>query len=92
MAFSTYRDSGPTDRSVPLADVGLLLPAVRQIRASLVSLAILADSDPRWRPHNYETKIAGCGLRFQFPVFKALDCEDAETRFEQTGNPFALVF
>ena len=58
---------------------------------SVISLAILADADPRWRPHTYEAAIAGCGLRFEFPVFKVLDFEDAETRFEQTGNPFALV-
>ncbi len=57
----------------------------------VISLAILADADPRWRPHTYEAEIVGCGLRFEFPVFKVLDCEDAETRFEQTGNPFALV-
>ena len=58
---------------------------------AVVSLAILADADPRWRPHTYETEIAGCALRFEFPVFKVLDFEDAEATFERTGNPFALV-
>jgi hypothetical protein len=58
---------------------------------AVVSLAILSDADPRWRPHAYATAITGCALRFEFPVFKVLDFADAEATFERTGNPFALV-
>lgn len=29
---------------------------------AVVSLAILADADLRWRPHTYETEIAGCSF------------------------------
>jgi hypothetical protein len=57
----------------------------------VVSLAILADAQPNWRPHFYETEIAGCRLRFEFPVFKVLDLRGAQEVFERTGNPFALV-
>ena len=57
----------------------------------VLSLAILADAQPNWRPHCYETAIAGCRLRLEFPAFKVLDFPDAEEVFERTGNPFALV-
>jgi hypothetical protein len=57
----------------------------------VVSLAILVDADPTWRPHSYETEIAGCRLRFEFPVFKVLEFTEAEKIFERTENPFALV-
>jgi hypothetical protein len=57
----------------------------------VVSLAILADAQPNWRPHFHETEIAGCRLRFEFPVFKVLDLRGAEEVFERTRNPFALV-
>jgi len=57
----------------------------------VVSLAILADDDPKWRPGAFETETAGCRLRFEFPTFKVLDFQDAGVVFERTGNPFALV-
>ncbi len=57
----------------------------------VVSLAVLADDDPNWRPRAYETETAGCRLLFEFPAFKVLDLHDAEGVFERAGNPFALV-
>src|SRR6266567_1859789 len=57
----------------------------------VVSLAVLADDEPNWRPHVYETEMAGCRLAFEFPIFKVLDLQDPEGVFERTGNPFALV-
>jgi hypothetical protein len=57
----------------------------------LVSLAVLADADPKWRPSRYRTEIAGCVQAFEFPIFKVLDCEDPAGAFERTGNPFALL-
>jgi hypothetical protein len=57
----------------------------------VVSLAVLADDDPNWRPHGFETETAGCRLRFEFPTFKVLDFADAEAVFARTRNPIALV-
>ncbi len=57
----------------------------------VVSLAVLADAQLNWHPHFYESEIAGCRVRLEFPVFKVLDFLDAEEVFERTGNPFALV-
>jgi hypothetical protein len=59
--------------------------------AEVLSLAILADDDPDWRPRAYHHEFAGCVQHFEFPVFKVLDCAEPEGIFERTGNRFALV-
>ena len=58
---------------------------------AVISLAILADDRPEWRPHVYHHEFAGCVQHFEFPVFKVLDCPDPEGLFERTGNRFALL-
>jgi hypothetical protein len=55
----------------------------------LISLAILADNDPNWRPDTFERALAGCEVRFRFPTVKLLDFDEAT--LEQSENPFALV-
>jgi len=55
----------------------------------LISLAILADDDPNWRPSVFERRLEGCNLRFEFPTVKLLDFDEAQ--LEQSPNPFALV-
>jgi hypothetical protein len=45
----------------------------------LVSLAILADNDPNWRPDTFERTLGGCELRFRFPIVKLLDFDEATT-------------
>ncbi len=57
----------------------------------VISLAILADEDPNWRPTAYHDEFAGMVRHFEFPIFKVLDLKDAARVFEQTGNPFALL-
>jgi hypothetical protein len=58
---------------------------------NVISLAVLADADPNWRPNVYHTELAGCIRHFEFPIFKVLDFADPVGVFERTGNPFALV-
>lgn len=58
---------------------------------NVVSLAVLVDEDPNWRPAAYRFEFAGCSRIFQFPVFKLWDCRDPEELFEKSGNPFALL-
>ncbi|MCX7925855.1 MAG: hypothetical protein N2554_08610, partial [Fimbriimonadales bacterium] len=55
----------------------------------LISLAILADDDPNWRPDAFERSLGGCELTFRYPVVKLLDFD--ETELEQSENPFALI-
>lgn len=58
---------------------------------NVVSLAVLVDEDPKWRPEAYRFEFCGCVRLFQFPVFKLWDCANPEELFEKTGNPFALL-
>ncbi|MDW8107653.1 MAG: cytosolic protein, partial [Armatimonadota bacterium] len=56
---------------------------------NLVSMAILADPDPNWRPSEYYTNLAGCELRFRFLTAKLLDLE--EETLERELSPVALA-
>ena len=57
----------------------------------VVSLAILGDSNPTWRPDRFETGECGCRLSFEFPVAKLLDYESRLPELEQSRNPFAVM-
>jgi hypothetical protein len=57
----------------------------------VVSLAVLADDRPRWRPGTYATGMLGCDVRFNFPMVKLLDYADNWTALESNRNPFATV-
>jgi hypothetical protein len=54
-----------------------------------VSLAVLADPNPRWRPRPFKQSIAGCALNFQYAT-----CKLADLNLEPwitAGNPVARV-
>jgi len=55
----------------------------------VISLAILADNAPDWRPNSFGYRNAGCRLQFEFTAVKLLDLN--ETELQQSENPFALV-
>ncbi|MFN7016318.1 MAG: hypothetical protein ACK4P5_04015 [Fimbriimonadales bacterium] len=55
----------------------------------VVSLAILADNDPNWRPNAFGYQNIGSRLQFEFTIVKLLDFDEAA--LEQSENPFALV-
>lgn len=56
-----------------------------------VSLAILGDDGPGWRPDRYEAGRWGCRVAFQFPAVKLLDYRSRESDLEVESNPFAAV-
>ena len=56
----------------------------------VVSLALLVDADPTFRPHEYYRAVAGCELRFTFPVVKLLDYKTQE-ELRGDSNPFAIA-
>ena len=62
---------------------------VRRFRQPVMSLAILADPDPKWRPNELTSGIDGVGTRFEFPICKLADFTDAE--LESDPNPVNLV-
>jgi len=58
----------------------------------VVSLAVLADDAPDWRPETYTYGLWGCEMTFRFPVVKLLDYRRESGLIERgKGNPFGLV-
>ncbi len=60
-------------------------------RRPVVSLAVLCDEQPGWRPDHFVNKIWGCEIGIRFPVVKLLDYRQDEAALEQSPNPFAAV-
>ncbi len=56
-----------------------------------VSLAILGDSSPNWRPGPYHYEIWGFDLSMTFPIIKLLDYRDRVDELAASSNPFAEV-
>ena len=56
-----------------------------------VSLAVLADSLPHWKPQRYHYARWGCALNFTFPVAKLTDYAEQLEALLASTNPFALL-
>jgi hypothetical protein len=57
----------------------------------VVSLVILGDDNPNWRPGTYHREQWGCQHTFSFPTVKLLDYRDQWEELEQSRNPFATI-
>ena len=57
----------------------------------VVSLAVLADERPNWRPTGFNSELWGCQVNFRFPVVKLLDYDQDWASLEEELNPFATV-
>jgi hypothetical protein len=57
----------------------------------VVSLALLTDERPSWRPTTFALDQWGCGLRFTFPIVKLTDWRGRHTELTESDNPFATV-
>lgn len=57
----------------------------------VVSLAVLADQNPQWRPKGFHSELWGCRVSLEFPVIKLLDYEKQWSVLEDDGNPFAVI-
>ncbi len=57
----------------------------------VVSLAVLADDDPDWRPDHFEDELWGWSVRMSWPPLKLLDYAAREAELETSKNPFAKV-
>lgn len=62
-----------------------------QYRRPIVSLAVLIDQRPEWRPATYGYDHWGCALQFQYPVMKLLDWRGREEELAASNNLFAQV-
>ncbi|MEA5551210.1 DUF4351 domain-containing protein [Anabaena cylindrica UHCC 0172] len=56
-----------------------------------ISLAILCDVDPNWRPHQYSYNYPDTRLNFEFGTVKLLDYQNRWAELEASDNPFATV-
>ena len=59
----------------------------------VASLAVLADTDQRFRPQQFSTALWDCRVDFRFPMVKLLDYAEPErwAELEASDNVFALV-
>ncbi len=57
----------------------------------VISLAILADDNPSWRPTRYEYSRWGFHTGTEFPIVKLLDYAPKYQELEADPNPFATV-
>lgn len=55
----------------------------------VVSLAVLADDQPYWRPTQYSYEMWGCQVLLKFPIVKLLDYQ--LPTLETNANPFAVI-
>ena len=57
----------------------------------VTSLAILADENDLWRPHNYSAEQWGCKVHFIFPMIKLNDYNQNIDGLLRETNPFAII-
>ena len=62
-----------------------------KFRKEVVSLALLTDDDPRFRPNEYLCSRWGFGVRCWFPAVKILDYRERLAELEASRHPFALI-
>src|SRR5436190_941271 len=84
--FQAQRE-GAFDRRMYQYNTG----AEMQTGDHVVSLAVLGDEDPAWRPGEYIFESMGCRKTFSWPVVKLLDWSGKEDELLAHTNPFALL-
>ena len=57
----------------------------------VVSLAILADEEPDWRPEEYKHALHGTEVEFGYRTVKIWEYNSRWAELEKDSNPFALV-
>ncbi|MGB6976916.1 MAG: hypothetical protein WBE18_05640 [Gammaproteobacteria bacterium] len=58
----------------------------------IITLVILADDNPNWRPNCYQANVEGIDvLTFQFLPIKLLDYQTQTNMLENTTNPFGII-
>ncbi|TBV07474.1 hypothetical protein [Stutzerimonas kirkiae] len=60
-------------------------------RQPVISLAVLTDSDPAFRPERFSSHLAGSGVTFSFRTCKLLDLRGDMDSLRHSDNPFALL-
>jgi hypothetical protein len=55
------------------------------------SLAVLADSNPRWRPSSFHESLWETEIEFRFPGAKLTDFREELPELEKSSNPFGIL-
>jgi len=62
-----------------------------RFRRTVVSLAVLADESPKWKPEKFGYGRWGCKVEMIFPSVKLLAYRENSDDLEHSKNPFAVV-
>ncbi len=62
-----------------------------KFRRDVISLAVLTDDNPDFRPSAYSRAGWGCEMLFRYPLIKLIDYRDCIQELEANPNPFAMV-
>ena len=57
----------------------------------IMSVAILGDEQPDWRPAHFTQELWGCVEELRYPVVKLLDWRERDEELAASANPFAVV-
>ncbi len=60
-------------------------------RLQVVSLAVLGDDNPQWRPNTYGYERWGSRIQLNFPAVKLWDYRQNQAQLAKNSNPFAAV-
>ena len=58
---------------------------------TIVSLAVLGDESPGWRPSEFGYALWDCEISLRFPTVKLLDYGARWDELDASSNPFAIV-
>jgi len=56
----------------------------------VMSIAVLGDDDPQWKPEPFESDVWGSYVKFHYHTIKLLDYRDKIEELKQSGNPYAF--
>jgi hypothetical protein len=60
-------------------------------RRPVLSLAVLADDNPDWRPNSYSRELWCSRVSLEFPMVKLLDYQGEGDVLSESTNPFAII-
>ena len=79
------------DRDLPVRLFEYCYRAWDRHRQRVASIAILADTGPKFRPNLFSWELWGSKMSFRFPVIKLLDYKKQWEKLEASRNVFAVA-
>ncbi len=61
-----------------------------RFKKPIMSLVVLGDDQPNWRPDCFEYDLWGCKISLKFPTVKLLDYRNKMEELKKKKNPFAF--